>query len=134
MNPYSYDLRERVVRACLQGSAKRVAIARLFHVSTSWIRRLLQRLRQTGSFAALAPSGGAPPKLTPQHEQRLIEAVRRHPDATLEQLRRACGAPVTPAAVEQHLQKLGLRRKKKAPARQRARHSGGAGPARAMAP
>jgi transposase len=70
-----------------------VALARLFHVSTSWIRRLLQRLRQTGSFAALAPSGGAPPKLTPQHEQRLIEAVRRHPDATLAQLRRACGRP-----------------------------------------
>jgi transposase len=113
MNPYSYDLRERVVRACLKGLATRQLIAEWFDVSTSWIRRLLQRLRQTGSFAAKPPSGGAPLKLTARHEQRLIAAVKKRPDATLEQLRKACGAPVTGSAIGQHLQKLKLRRKKK---------------------
>jgi len=113
MRPYSYDLRERVVRACLQCLGTRVAIARMFDVSTRWIRKLLQRLRQTGSFAARPPSGGPTPKLTPRHEQRLIAAVHKRPDATLAQLRQACGAPVSKQAIAQHLQKLRLGRKRK---------------------
>jgi transposase len=113
MIPYSHDLRERVVRACLKGLATREVIAEWFDVSTSWIRRLFQRRRETGSYDAKPPSGGAPPKLTPKHEQRLIEAVKKRPDATLEQLRKACGAPVTGAAIGQHLKHLKLGRKKK---------------------
>lgn len=113
MKPYSYDLRERVVSACLKGRGTRAAIATIFGVSTRWIRLLFQRLHQTGTFAALPPSGGAPPKVTPKHEQRLIAAVKQRPDATLEQLRQACGAPVSKQAICQHLQKLRLGRKKK---------------------
>lgn len=35
------------------------------------------------------------PKFTAKHEQRLTRAVRNLPDATLEKLRRDCGAPVS---------------------------------------
>lgn len=113
MNPYSYDLRAKVVSACIKGRDTRTAIAKMFDVSTRWIRKIFQRLHQTGTFAALPARGGAPPKFTAKHEQRLIAAVQQHPDATLEQLRRACGAPVTKQAICQHLQKLRLGRKKK---------------------
>lgn len=113
MKAYSFDLRERVVGACRQGQATRTAIARTFSVSTRWIRKLFQRLRQSGSCAALPPSGGAPVKCTAKHDQRLIKAVQKKPDATLDQLRHACRAPVSRQTICQHLKKLGLRRKKK---------------------
>jgi transposase len=113
MRPYSYDLRERVVNACLKGYGTRKTIAQIFNVSTSWIRRLFQRQRQSGSFAALPAGGGAPPKFTARHEQLLIKAVKKHPDATLDQLCQACGNPVSRSAIGQHLQKLKLGRKKK---------------------
>lgn len=113
MKPYPYEFRARVASACLKGLATRVAVARMFGVTTGWIRKLFRRFDQTGSFAARAPRGGPRPKLTARHEQRLIAAVQKRPDATLEQLRRACGAPVSKQAICQHLQKLKLRRKKK---------------------
>lgn len=103
MKPYSYDFRSQVASACIKGLGNRTVIAHLFGVSTSFIRRLFQRFRQTGSFAVKPPGGGPKPKLTPAHEQRLIAELGRHHDATLEQLCAACGAPVTCAAICQRL-------------------------------
>src|SRR5947209_19475218 len=70
MRTYSQDLRERVVRACDEGRGTRQQIADLFGVSTAWIRRLLQRRRETGSFAAKPHAGGAV-KMTPERRARL---------------------------------------------------------------
>jgi transposase len=56
MKTYSLDLRDRVVNACDKGDHTRVEIAALFGVSTAWVRRLLQRRRETGS-AAPRPRG-----------------------------------------------------------------------------
>jgi transposase len=53
MTAYSQDLRERGVGACDEGRSTRPQIAELFGVSTAWIRRLLQRHRESGSIAAL---------------------------------------------------------------------------------
>jgi transposase len=65
MKTYSQDLRERVVKACDAGAHTRGELAELFGVSTAWIRRLLQRRRETGSFAARVESRNAqPPRLT----------------------------------------------------------------------
>jgi len=47
------DLRDRVVAACDMGAWTREEIAEKFDVSTSWIRRLLQRRRELGSYAPL---------------------------------------------------------------------------------
>ena len=57
MESYSMDLRKRVVRACDEQIGTRVEIAEMFGVSTAWIRRLLQRRRETGDFSA-RPRGG----------------------------------------------------------------------------
>lgn len=51
MRPYSMDLRKRVVAACDARDGSRETIAQRFGVSTAWIRRLLQRRRETGSIA-----------------------------------------------------------------------------------
>src|SRR5215207_5143718 len=94
MKTYSQDLRERVVRACDEGRGTRRQIADLFGVSTAWIRRLLQRRRLTGSFAAKPHAGGPPPKMTPDRCHRLVVLVTDQPDATLAELRDRLAAGV----------------------------------------
>jgi transposase len=113
MKAYSYDLRERVVRACDEGRGTRPRIADLFGVSTAWIRRLLQRRRQTGSFAAKPHAGGPPPKLDPDRCGRLAVLVTEQPDATLAELRDRLGAAVHLSTVARALARLGLTVKKK---------------------
>lgn len=113
MKAYSYDLRERVVRACDEGRGTRQQIAALFSVSTAWIRRLLQRRRESGSFAARPHAGGAPPKMDPDRCSRLAVLVTEQPDATLAELRDRLGAAVHLSTVARVLARLGLTVKKK---------------------
>lgn len=113
MKAYSYDLRERVVRACDEGRGTRQQLADLFGVSTAWIRRLLQRRRETGSFAAQPHAGGPPPKLDPDRCGRLAVLITEQPDATLAELRDRLGAAVHLSTLARALTRLGLTVKKK---------------------
>ena len=113
MKTYSQDLRERVVRACDEHAGSRQHIAHLFVVSTAWIRRLLQRRRQTGSFAALPRGGPRRVKIDPQRRDRLVVLVREQPDATLAELRDRLAAPVHLSTIGRALARLGLPVKKK---------------------
>jgi len=113
MKTYSQDLRERVVRACDQGWGSREQLAELFGVSTAWIRRLLQRRRETGSFAALPHAGGPAPKMDAARRERLAVLVTEQPDATLEELRDRLGAAVHRSTICRALARLGLPLKKK---------------------
>ena len=113
MLAYSQDLRERVVRACDERRGTRQQIADLFGVSTAWIRRLLQRRRLTGSFAAKPHAGGLPPKMDEPRRARLLVLVTEQPDATLAELRDRLDAPVHPCTIHRALARLGLSVKKK---------------------
>jgi transposase len=113
MRPYSLDLRQRVLAVVDEGKLPRGRIAHLFSVSASWIRRLVQRRRQTGSIAPLPHRGGPQPKLGEEHLQRLRELVREKSDATLEELRGRLGAPVSLMTVCRALQGLRLPLKKR---------------------
>ena len=113
MKAYSQDLREHVVRACDERRGTREHIAQLFGVSTAWIRRLLQRRRQTGSFAALPHAGGPKPKMDPLRRGQLFLLVTEQPDATLAELRDRLAAPVHLSTVARTLLRLGLTVKKK---------------------
>jgi transposase len=75
MNTYSSDLRNRVVRACDQGDRTRVEIAAFFGVSTAWIRRLLQRRRETGTVAPIPYRPG--PKRVEVRDPALIGDLER---------------------------------------------------------
>jgi transposase len=115
MPPYSQDLRERVVRACDEHHGTRQEIADRFAVSTSWIRRLLQRRRETGSFAAKPHAGGAV-KMTPERRDRLVVLVAEQPDATLAELHDRLAAPVHLSTIARALLRLRLTVKKKSAA------------------
>jgi len=65
------DLRERVVAACDSGSWKREEIAERFGVSTAWIRRLLQRRRETGNYAPKQTKRGRKPAFSGEVLDRL---------------------------------------------------------------
>src|SRR4051794_13006103 len=65
------DLRERVVAACDEGLDTRAEVAERFSVSESWIRRLLQRQRETGSIAPKPRGGGQPPAFDAERAERL---------------------------------------------------------------
>src|SRR5579883_1435898 len=113
MHTYSQDLRERVIRACDEQRGTRQQIADLFGVSTSWIRRLLQRRRQTGSFAALPRGGATYTKMTAERRDRLLGLVREQPDATLAELHGRLAAPVHPSTIFRTLKRLNWTLKKK---------------------
>jgi len=113
MGPYSLDLRERVVAAIDNHDGSIRAIARIFRVSTSFVVRLLQHRRATGTIAPRPHGGGVPPALGPDDLERLAGLVREQPDATLEQLRQRGGFSVSLKTLWYALDHLGLTRKKK---------------------
>jgi transposase len=110
MRAYSLDLRERVLADC-DGGLSNDAIARKYHVSAAWIRRLKQRRRETGSIAPRTRR--LPPPRLLAHAERLGELVGQRPDATLEELRQALGVPTSVASLCRALQRLRLTVKKK---------------------
>ena len=111
MRAYSMDLRERVWADC-QAGMKTPAAAQKYSVSESWVRRLKQRQRATGSLARRPPSPGRPVTLAP-HETRVRELVREDPDATLDELRQRLGIEVSIGALCNYLRRLKLSFKKK---------------------
>lgn len=106
------DLRERVVRACDERQGSREGIARLFGVSTAWIRRLLQRRRERGTIAPKPHGGGRPAKYSGKKLDRLKELVEQQPDATLAELRDRSGVKASIMAVHRALARLESRLKK----------------------
>jgi transposase len=112
MRTYSMDLRERIVAACDDGMETRAEIAERFSVSESWIRRLLQRRRESGSIAPKPHGGGQAPAFDGQAAERLRRAVAAKPDATLKELARASRVACSTSAVDRALRRLGVTRKK----------------------
>jgi transposase len=115
MIPYSPDLRQRILETVQRGEGSLRQIARRFLVSLSFVTRLLQLYRSTGSIRPKPHRGGNPAKLGPEDLERLRELVRQQPDATLEELRQRLGVACSTMAIARALRKLGLPRKKKVP-------------------
>jgi transposase len=105
------DLRERVFADCQAGMTT-PAVAEKYKVSQSWVRRLKQRHRDTGSLAPLPPSPGRPVTLAP-HDASLRELVQEDPDATLAELRQRLGVEVSISALAEYLRRIKLSFKKK---------------------
>jgi transposase len=112
MKPYSMDLRVRVVAACDAREGTRQQIAKRFGVSERWVRRLLQRRKETGSIAALPQNPGRKPKLNERQMGQLQRLVQRHPDATLRELKEGLKVKMTDRALLRALGVLGFTLKK----------------------
>jgi transposase len=111
MQPYSLDLRQRVLADCDRGLSTR-AVATKFSVSESWVRRLKQRRRQTGEVAPRRAVPGPPPSWA-AYAEPLRAAIRQTPDATLEELRDQLQLTVALSTLWRAVAALGLRVKKK---------------------
>lgn len=117
MKPYSMDLRRRVVAACDAREGSREAIARRFGVCTAWIRRLLQRRRESGSIAALPQRAGRKRGLDEGQMKKLKAWVGKHPDATLAEIKAGMELSLSISAIDRALKRLGLTLKKSRSAR-----------------
>ena len=107
--PYPQELRDRVLAAGDRGM-KTKQVADLFQVSSSWVRRVKQRRRETGETSP-RPSGGA--TVIKIDLVRLAELVKQRPDATIKELHALLGADCVESAVGMALKRLGLSFKKK---------------------
>jgi len=117
MKAYSQDLRERVAAACAEPGVTQTAVAARFCVSVSFVEKLRQRQRTSGSVAALPHRSGPAPLLDPAARVELRACLRQQPDATLNELQvwlAALGGPaVSPATMGRAVQALDWRRKKR---------------------
>jgi len=111
MKPYALDLRVRVLAACDAGLTTAQAAAR-FSVSTAWVRRLKQRRRDTGAVAPRVGRHGPRPSWE-AYADRLRDAVRQTPDATLAELRHKLDLAVALPTLWRAVDALGLSVKKK---------------------
>ena len=114
MNTYPIELRQRVVDAVDSNVGTKKEIAKTFSVSVSWIRKLLQRRRETDSIEPLPRTQGRKPAFGGHRLQELKDFVERHPDATLEEIREFFADRVNCSIVAVHnaLKRLDWRYKK----------------------
>jgi transposase len=115
MTPFSQDLRQRIIDTALRGEGTTAQIAARFLVSVSFVTRLLQLYRTSGSVRPRPHGGGHPAVLTPEDLERLREFIADQPDATLEECRRHLDSSCSLATISRALSRLGLPRKKKIP-------------------
>jgi transposase len=111
MKAYSMDLRQRVLAARDEGMGTAEA-AETFAVSPAWIRRLMQRRRQTGAIAPRRPARPGPAPALADHHERLRALVRDRPGQTAAEYRDQLGVTVAVVTVWRALRRLGLTHKK----------------------
>jgi transposase len=114
MNPYSEDLRKKIVEALRRGTAMSEA-ARSFGVSRSSVKRYA-KLAEEGRSLAPKKRPGSRPKMD-ESARRLLEAdLEERPAATLSErrefLRRVAGLSVSESTVSRMVRRLGFSRKK----------------------
>ena len=110
------DLRERILACYDAREGTRQTIADRFRVSLGLVKKLLQQRRRTGDIRPRHHYAGRKPKIQEQHRTRMKELVRRHPDMTLAELRRAVALSCSLPAIHYALAAMNLTYKK--------RHSG----------
>jgi transposase len=111
---YSDDLRVRIVRAVDAGASRRSTAAK-FEVSVSFVIRLVQQWRMTGS-AKVRGTGGRPRHRLEPHGELVDRLLAARRDTTLEELRRALadeGVLVSRSGIDRYLKARGLTRKKR---------------------
>jgi transposase len=115
MQAFSLDLRERIIKSWQQGQAK-AAIARLFMVSLSSVKRYVNQF-QTEGHVQLKVQRRVPGKLTSKWRQRLARQVTAHADYTLAQhadlWNKRHTLKVSESCLSRALRRMGLSRKKK---------------------
>lgn len=95
----------------LSGSS--IETAETFGCCEAWVRRLIQRRRETGSLELPPRKRPDTSKLDADDLQRLAALIKAKPDMTLAELAEALGRKASVPTVWRATQKLGLRLKKR---------------------
>ena len=133
MQPYSQDLRDRVLRALERGDGP-TEIARRFEVSRIWVYQVRDRANETGERGS-RPIGGYRRSRLAAKEQQMRSWIADQSDLTLAEIQQRLeqqGMTIKIGALWHQLNKWNLTFKKNA-ARQRTRARGRAGGAAGMA-
>jgi transposase len=114
MKAYPIELRKRVLDAVDKGIRTRNEIASVFQVSTFWIRKLLRQRRDEGNIAPKPQNQGRKPAFRNKQLQELDDFVKKHSDATLEEIKEHFAGRVNCSIVAVHnaLKRLCWRYKK----------------------
>jgi transposase len=115
MNPYSEDLRKKIVEALRRRGMTKSEAARTFGVSRSSVKRYA-KLADEGRSLAPKKRPGSKPKMD-ERTRKLLEAdLQERPAATLSErgefLRRVAGVSVSDSTVSRMVRRLGWSRKK----------------------
>jgi|SRR5215210_1032555 len=117
MQPYSLDLRERVVKAYEQGNGSIAEVAAMFNVGQTFVKKMLRLKRETGDLSPSPHGGGNRPKLSAKHLALLRANVQKQSDISLTELQalldKETKISVHPSTISRALSQLGLPRKKK---------------------
>ena len=111
MKTYAMEYR-RVVAAAYDESGSSADVAEQFGCSESWVRRLIQRRRETGSLEPRPPQRPDNYKLKADDLSELADLIARQPDMTLQELADALSTPVSVPTVFRAAEKLKLPLKK----------------------
>jgi transposase len=88
-------------------------VAETFGCSESWVRRVTQRLQETGTVAARSTARTDDQRaFDDADEARIRELIKERPDATLAEVAEAIGKRACPGTVSRTLKRLNLPRKK----------------------
>jgi transposase len=117
MNPYSIDLRQRIVDAYRKCEGSVRELAQRFVVTPNTVQNYLNLERETGSVAPRPHGGGPAPKLDDAGVQEVRTVVEEKNDRTLDEVAKELDArlkvQVGRSTVWRALDRLGLTRKKK---------------------
>jgi transposase len=115
MQPYSTDLRVRVLSALDAGMARADAV-RIFQISLGSIKRWLRLRRTTGDLTPQRPSGRLP-TITPDLHSHLRAQLDSAPDASLAEHATQWNADhattLSPRTLGRAIRRLGWSRKKR---------------------
>lgn len=116
MRPYSNDIRRRIIEVIQENEESQAEIAERFSVSVSFVEKLWQRFRSSGSFEAKPHAGGRERSLA-AYEALIRAEVKAQSDITLDELAKkvaeASGKQrIGVMTICDELRRLKLRRKK----------------------
>jgi len=112
MKAFSQDLRERIVAAYEAGEGSFAEIGRRFSVSGKVVAKFVRQKRELGTLAPQVHLRGRKPAVSGKKEAELLKHLKKHPDATVLERRKALGLKCSEKTLWQTLRKLGWRFKK----------------------
>ena len=86
MQPYSLDLRQKIIEVYEQEKISIRKVAQRFRVAKSFVQKLLKQHQQTGDIKPKRQGGNSPPKVQGADLLTLTEIIEKNNDATLEEL------------------------------------------------